>query len=122
MAKILLVDDDQIILEVVRDLLVLHGHEVHEAINGHEAIKLQEENTFDLMISDIVMPEKEGLETIRDLKKSGSKLKIIAITGKNYKDGYNYLNAAIALGADGTLAKPFSKEDILSLVDKVLKS
>ncbi len=81
MAKILVLDDEPSILLMIKKMLEKAGHEVEIALNGKEGMKLFEKNRPDLLITDIIMPEKEGLETIFELRKSCPELKIIAISG-----------------------------------------
>ena len=81
MARILVIDDEPYILLMLKKMLEKDGHEVDMALNGMEGIKLFEKNRFDLLITDIIMPEKEGLEIIMELKKENPGLKIIAISG-----------------------------------------
>ena len=108
--------------EVVKDQLELENYSVETAIDGLQAVKILSSPNFKcrLVITDIVMPEKEGLETIRDLKKDHKDVKILAITGKNFADGYNYLFAAQTLGANDILNKPFNREDLLAKVRKLI--
>ena len=81
MARILIVDDDIMFLSLLRDLLAPEGHDILEATNGIEALDIFREASVDLVVTDIVMPEKEGLQTILELKKESPTSKIIAISG-----------------------------------------
>ncbi|MEW6306141.1 MAG: response regulator [Verrucomicrobiota bacterium] len=119
MARILVVDDEDPIRETLEALLRHAGHKVVVAVNGEEAVKLHRQAPVDLMITDIHMPEKEGLTTIMDLHRGTPRVKIIAMTGSTIKD---YLNWARKLGARRTIAKPFSGPEILQLVEEVLNS
>jgi len=127
MARILVVDDEELARFTIRDILETAGHEVAEAENGNEAISAHNANPFDLVITDIVMPEKEGLETIVELRHDHPKLKIIAISGGGGTRNEDYLklttdllNLAEDLGADNILAKPFSKDELLECVNTCL--
>lgn len=120
MARILVIDDDEQILRTLRQVLELEGHEVVDASNGKEGIRLFEENRADLIITDIVMPEKEGIETIKELHEENPNLKIIAISGGGAVDPRVYLHLAENLGAMRTLVKPFSREELLNAVRGVL--
>lgn len=122
MTDILVIDDDSTIREVVKDQLENENYSVETAIDGLQALSILASPKFScrLVITDIVMPEKEGLETIRDLKKDHPEVKILAMTGKNFADGYNYLFAAKTLGADDSLGKPFERADLLEKVNRLL--
>ncbi len=98
----------------------MEGHEVVNASNGKEGIKLFRENGADLIITDIVMPEKEGLETIMELRKGYPDVKIIAISGGGRVDPESYLTMAEKMGASRTLTKPFEREELLEAVRELL--
>jgi len=120
MARILVVDDEIEICEMLKKKLAPLGHEIETALNGKVAMRLQRENPFDLVITDIFMPEKEGIETIRELRRDYPHIKIIAVTG-----GYRYgpgelLEAARMLGADRSFSKPFRLKDIQEAVEELL--
>jgi DNA-binding response OmpR family regulator len=120
MAKILVTDDDSILREVIKDVLINAGHTVLTATDGYEAMDILSIGEIDLLILDIIMPEKEGLETLRDIHLKGVKCKVIAITGKTYTTGYDTLFAAEAFGAHMTLRKPFHNQELLDAVNKQL--
>lgn len=111
MKQILVVDDDAQIRSMLRTALEDEGYNVLEARDGKEAISHLIGLTIELVITDIVMPEKEGLETIMEMRRDSPDIKIIAISGLK-----QYLDIAKVLGADYVYSKPFS---ILHLVDKV---
>ena len=108
MAKILLVDDNADILKTHGAVLRRAGHEVVTAANCNEALRLAEQNAFDLVITDLVMPDKEGIETILALRQLTPDLKIIAMSGGGRINANDYLIIARQCGAAQTLAKPFS--------------
>ncbi len=117
MAKILVIDDEELARFTVRKYLMSAGHSVIEAKDGLEGLALQDKDPCDLVITDIIMPEKEGLETILELRQADSGLPIIAISGGG-REGYSdYLEAARPFGANCSLAKPFSQDDLLSAVE-----
>ena len=122
MPDILVIDDDSTIREIVKDHLEIEEYSVETAIDGLQAVKILSSPKFEcrLVITDIVMPEKEGLETIRDLKKNHKDVKILAMTGKNFADGYNYLFAAQTLGANDILNKPFDRDTLIEKVRKLI--
>jgi DNA-binding response OmpR family regulator len=121
MANILLVDDDAPLLRLVVEYLSRAGHAVTTAANGNEAMRLVQDSTFDLVITDLIMPEKEGMAIIMDLRRTIPTLKIIAISGGGRIDGGDYLAIAKQLGASETLSKPFSAKELLDVVSTVLK-
>jgi CheY-like chemotaxis protein len=120
MTSILVIDDQELVRASIRITLEAAGHEVVEAENGEVGIKLQEEHGFDLVITDILMPVKEGIETIVDLRRDYGDLKIIAISGGSRSKTMDYLKAATNLGADMVLPKPFSNAELLSCVNECL--
>jgi len=120
MAKILIIDDESQIRAMLRQMLELEGFEVMDAHDGQEGIKLFHENPADLIITDIFMPEKEGLETIRELKKGYPDVKIIAISGGRKIGPGEYLLLAERFGAIRTFKKPVKREELLDAVREVL--
>ena len=120
MARILIVEDDEMVRFTLREILESVGHNVTETENGLEVNALHLATPFDLIITDIVMPEKEGLETIRDLKKKDPNVPIIAISGGGRFKTDAYTRIAGELGADHALKKPFDDEQLLKLVDTCL--
>jgi DNA-binding response OmpR family regulator len=120
MAKILLVDDNDEFREQSSQLLRRAKHTVITAANGNEAMRLVQDNAFDLVITDLIMPEKEGIETIVKMRKKNPTLKIIAISGGGLAAPEDYLVMARKLGAAQTLAKPFSGKELLTAVAGVL--
>lgn len=122
MARILVVDDEPQVRKMLKKLLEREGYEVAEAPDGREGVKRYEEAPFDLVLLDIVMPEKEGIETIRELKSSHPDVKIIAMSGGGKGSAEGYLDMAKILGAIHTFAKPVMPEKLLETIRSVLKS
>lgn len=122
MAKILVVDDDDQVRLMMRQVLERDGYTVATAADGKEAIKLFKIEAFDLVITDIIMPEKEGIETITELRRDYPELKIIAISGGGRHRPEGYLELAKGLGATMTMVKPFERSEILAAVKNVLKA
>lgn len=120
MAKILAVDDDEAILATIIDILVADGHAVTPAGNGLQASNLFRKERFDLIVADIVMPEKEGIETILELKREFPKIPVIAISGSS-RFPEKYLEVARNLGADETLSKPFDVEQLRAAISAVTR-
>ena len=119
MARVLVVDDDFQMREMLGVILQRKGYDVITAADGRLAVQLQKKSPFDLVITDIIMPEKEGLETISELRHSYPCLKIIAISGGGRHRPGGYLELARQLGADRILAKPFGSWEILSAVNEL---
>ena len=107
MARILIIDDEVQILNMLRQMLEGEGYEVIDAPNGKEGIRRYRENPADLIITDILMPEKEGIETIQELKRDFPDIKIIAMSGGGRLDPKQYLSMAKSFGAQYTFTKDF---------------
>ena len=116
-ATILVVDDEPAVLSLLRSILTSAGYEVMEAANGKEAVTLTEEAHVDLVLTDLAMPEQEGFETIKILRKRLPQLKIIAMSGRF---AGQILHVAELLGAQATIAKPIRPPELLELVRRVL--
>lgn len=115
--RILVVDDDEAIRKLLERILEAAGYRVSSAANGEEALKLLESERFQAMITDLIMPEQEGIETIRTAKQLYPHLKIIAISGAF---GGQFLRVAELLGASATVRKPFGVKEILQAVQQAL--
>jgi CheY-like chemotaxis protein len=114
---VLLVDDDDNLREMLKRVLTGVGYEVHEAHNGKEASLVYLQQQPDLVITDIVMPDAEGLGFISEVRQNSRKVKIIAISGGGFGAANQYLRFAQRMGANYTLEKPFTTEELLSIVD-----
>ncbi len=121
MARILIIDDDSQIRFIIRELLENSGYTVEEASDGDEAIKLNHKKAFDLIITDIIMPGKEGIQTIQEFKKDNPNVKIIAISGGGHIGPSVYLDMAQKMGADLSIPKPFDLDIFLKKVKDLLK-
>jgi CheY-like chemotaxis protein len=121
-ARILLVDDDNAIRGMLRRMLVSAGFEVEEAANGNVALAAYGRQASDLVITDLVMPEKDGLETITELRRLDPAVKIIVMSGggRSLEPGQLYLESARSVGALRVLSKPFSASALLKAVSDVL--
>ena len=119
MVKILVIDDDAAMREMVRRALADAHHEVIEAADGIEGIKSFRAEAPAIVITDIVMPEQEGIQTIREMRAIRSDCVIIAMSGGGAGPGELYLNIAKMSGADAVLAKPFRPAELVALVDKL---
>jgi DNA-binding NtrC family response regulator len=121
MARILVIDDDIQILEMLRQTLEHEGYEVIDAHNGKEGMKLYREAPTDLIITDIIMPEKEDIETIMELKQDFPDVKIIAISGGGRIGAKECLHLAKKLGARRTFTKPVPRQDMIKAVKELLE-
>jgi CheY-like chemotaxis protein len=119
MASILVIDDDPSIRKLLRHVLEEAHYTVFEAADGDQAMRLARQQPVDLIITDILMPERDGLEVIRQMRRENPLVKIIALTGGGSYLGLETLETAKDFGAVGTMAKPF---DIHQLIDVVGKS
>lgn len=117
--RILVVDDDAGVRDVLKSMLEAAGYSVSVAGNGKEAMRALRAEGADLILTDLVMPEQEGIETIKALRQQYPDLKVIAMSGAF---GGDYLRIAAYLGAHGTLSKPIQMNALLKLVAEVLAS
>lgn len=118
--RILIIDDELQIRVMLRQALEKAGFEVDEAPDGKEGIDCFKKNRADLIITDIIMPEKEGIETIMAFKRLDQNVKIIAISGGGRIQSEDYLNIATKVGACCSFAKPFSIIELISKINQIL--
>ncbi len=118
--RILIIDDDDQIRILLRQVMEWAGHEVIEAADGREGMIQQRKQQADLVITDLIMPEQEGLETITLLRKEYPLVKIIAISGGGRIGPDAYLPAAQELGADRVFSKPFDVRELATTVKELL--
>jgi len=121
MARVLIIDDNAPTRHMLRQALERAGYEVVDAPDGRAGIALQRTMPADVIITDILMPEQEGLETIRELRRDFPTTKIIAISGGGQIGTYNFLTIAERLGARRALQKPFGLQEILDAVEEMLQ-
>ena len=121
MARILIIDDEPQIRSMLTLMLERDGFEVVEAPDGVEGIKVYRQNPADLIITDLIMPNKDGIGMIIDLKKEFPDVKIIAMSGGGLNKPDGYLKGAKKLGASCTLTKPIDREEMLRAVRDILK-
>jgi CheY-like chemotaxis protein len=120
MAKILVVDDDEQVRMMLKKLLERDSHDVVTAENGVVAMQRQQENPADIVIVDIIMPEKEGFETIMELRREFPAVKIIAMSGGGQLGPEKYLKLAKVLGVEFALEKPLHIEELRSSVSRLI--
>ena len=120
MANILIIDDDDALRRIMRRILERAGHEVREAADGELGLALHRERAADVVVTDLIMPQKEGIETIMELREGDPDVKILAVSGGGVVDPEGPLTDARYLGADASLSKPFSVEDLQEAVSQLL--
>lgn len=116
--SVLLVDDEPEIRDILREILDEHDCRVLEANNGKEAFQISRTEKIDILITDLLMPEQEGIETIRQFRNVDPDVKIIAMSGAPEPI---YLHMARMLGADATLSKPLNLTAVSSILRRMLK-
>jgi len=118
--RILVIEDEPALLSLMDDLLTCAGYAVSPAENGRIAMEILRQNAVHLVITDLVMPEQEGIETIRKIRGLQPNLPIIAMSGCGVVEPDRYLSIAKAMGANRLLPKPFATELLLELVNDLL--
>ena len=120
MSKILVIDDDTMVRNTLSAILRHHGYEVELAVNGKQGLAAFRTGAPDLVITDIIMPEKEGIETIIEMRRDRPDAKIIAISGGGRVGNADFLRMAKTLGATAVIAKPFSPQELIGCVKTCL--
>ena len=120
MSLILVIDDAATVRQLVGRMLVEVGHSVLEAQDGDVGVALFQQHRPSLVITDLFMPNKEGIETIQEIRRLSPGTKIIAMSASTSATGKLYLGAAKKLGADAILAKPFEPAELLEVVDRLI--
>ena len=118
--RILIIDDYEPFRASVRDLLVANGYDVAVAVDGEDGIRQFQQQPFDLVLCDIFMPKKEGMETIRDLRQLSTGTPIISVTGRSDAFEADFLRMTREFGATRAITKPFEIDDFLALVRRCL--
>ena len=120
MPRILVIDDEPLLRSTVVTILTREGFSVEEASDGEAGIAKFRKNQPDVVITDIFMPNRDGIEVVMELKHSYPRTKIIAMTGGGQTGMVEIASAANLLGADHILHKPFEKESLLAALNAVL--
>jgi DNA-binding response OmpR family regulator len=120
MQTILVIDDDKLMCLALAKMLISAGYNVVQASDGEEGLRLYRSQDFDLVITDLIMPDKEGIQIIRELRKENSLVRIIAISAGGRGGATDYLKWARLMGAKQCLTKPIKREDLLGSVESVL--
>ena len=114
--RVLLVDDDDVTREVLADILAEAGHHVVEAATGRVALDRLRRSRFDVLVTDVIMPEMDGLELIRAVRLVDTNLQIIAMSAGGSQFGFDFLPYANAFGANGMILKPVQPDELLELI------
>ena len=122
MARVLVVDDEPLVRRTLKLMLERAGHQVEEAEDGDQAWEVFSAARPDLVLIDIIMPNREGVETIAELRQLDRDVPIIAMSGGGQVDGGLFLDLAKKLGASRTLRKPMRSAQLLAAVDECLGS
>lgn len=120
MARILLVDDEPLLRETLKIALQAAGHVVSVAQNGTAALALLADQSFDVIVTDVLMPETDGLEMIMRVRKESGNVRILAMSGGGRTRNMDMLDFARSFGADAVLAKPFLPKQLISAVADIM--
>jgi DNA-binding response OmpR family regulator len=120
MTKILIIEDDDEVRNLVKRVLIKEGHEIFEAADGVLGVSVFRKTDPDIVISDIVMPNQDGFETIEEILTIEPNTKIIVISGGGTRSPERHFKHAKDIGAIKTLAKPFTPPDLVKVVEEVL--
>ena len=120
--KILVIEDDQQLQAFVEEFLEEHDFEVLLANNGNEGLEVIQNNELDLILTDLLMPEKDGVRVISEVKSQYSHIPVIAMSGGQSVFSPVFLEAAATLGAAKTITKPFRNEELLQSINECIKS
>jgi CheY-like chemotaxis protein len=123
MARVLIIDDDELFIKLMVHALKQRGHEVEFALDGLAGSRVFSQSRFDVVVCDIVMPEQEGVETIKMMRRERPDVGIVAISGGlslSHTTNIDVLHIAGQFGANATLKKPFQLSDLTAAVDSVL--
>ena len=116
--RVLLIDDEQMVRKIVRKMLERSSHDVTEAENGRLGLEQLKTAAFDLVITDIIMPEMEGVETLMTVRERYPNVKVIAMSGGGRTGNIDFLSAAEKLGASAILHKPFTLGSLTAALEQ----
>ncbi len=122
MARVLVIDDEELARFTMREILESAGHEVIEAVDGEQGVQKYRDDPTDIIVTDIIMPKKEGVQLIIELKQDFPDLLIIAVSGGGRTKNFDFLKLAKDFGADKILSKPFTDTDLNNSVRELLLS
>ncbi len=121
MKSVLIIEDDEFVQSMLKQTFERAGYEVATASNGRIGLQLYHCKPFDVVITDLIMPEMEGIETISSLRKGNPDVKVIAISGGGRNNPEDYLELAQKLGAQKTFTKPVDRQKLLAAVKKLVE-
>jgi len=116
MTRILVIEDEDMVRTTIKQILEKAGYDVDVAVNGKLGLEQQERNPADIVVTDIIMPEKDGVETTIEIRSRYPDTKIVAISGGGRVRNLSFLEHAKQMGADVILPKPFTREELLGAV------
>lgn len=122
MPKVLIIDDEEDIRTVLKDMLGMSGYEVDTAEDGRKAKELYDKTEYDVVITDIIMPEQDGFEVILDYRSKNQIDRVIAISGGGRTSSEDYLNIASHFGVSSIFSKPPNYKDLIAKVDEIVAS
>ncbi len=120
MNSVLIIEDDDFVQKMLKQTFERAGYEVATAPNGRIGIKLYQNKPYDVVITDLIMPDMEGIETITHLRKDNPDVKVIAISGGGRNKPDDYLHMAEKLGASRTFTKPVNRQELLTAVKEMV--
>ena len=120
MARVLLIDDSTDLRSALAQALLSVGHKVRVAADGERGLAFQPLFRAEIVITDIFMPDKDGIETVQEFKHDYPNVKIIVMSGSGRLDNSTYLAAARHVGADAILRKPFDIQELLDSIDRLV--
>ncbi len=120
MATILIVDDEPALRKIVRQMIESEGHVVVEADNGRAALNVFRARNPEIVITDIVMPQKDGIEMIAELRRESPAVRVVAISGGGRTRNLDVLRLAERAGADVVLAKPFTRVELIDALERAV--
>ena len=118
--SILVVDDEPELRDVIGRVLTDAGHRVTCAANGRDAIAKMSEQAFELVLTDVIMPEKDGMQVITEARRKHPGIRIVAMSGGGHIPREQYLKIATGLGAHAVLEKPFTNQELADVIGAVL--
>ena len=120
MKSVLIIEDDEFVMNMLKQTFERAGYEVGTAANGRIGLQLYQCKPFDVVITDLIMPDTEGIETISNLRKDNPEAKVIAISGGGRNSPDDYLLLAKKLGAEYTFPKPVDRNELLAAVKALM--
>lgn len=122
MARILLLDDEEPLRRLMAELLEEEGHSVSEGGDGRLTEDAERLADFDLVITDLMMPDADGLDVLRNIRACRPEMKVLAVSGGGRTVSQNFLPVAKVMGAQATLSKPFRPQELIDAVEALLKA